>query len=176
MNKPEIHKCLTCNVRLNVFEEDGVRTYAHAGQSTASDPEFFNHEPVPVPEVEYDTPASTVCDFCSVPNPVWQYAVRPAENALMVFRNPETGDVKTIDYRDNNPDWIACDTCHGTLQSEALVGREQVRAKLAEASLTRMLQVGRITQDDVEYVTPQVAFMHDLFFKNRLGTFTRLPS
>lgn len=165
----EVHKCATCNVRLNVFEEDGKRTYTHAGQSTSSDPEFFNHKPVPVPEIEYDQPADTVCDFCSEPKPTWRHPCRPAENALMVFEHQETGDTKVVDYRDNNPDWYACDSCHDMVERGDANG-------LVVRSMTRMLQVGRIHYTQIDEVVPQVQFMHALFFKNRFGSSEQLPN
>lgn len=165
---PEVHKCRTCNTRLNVFELNGKRTYTHAGQHTSSDLEKLGHVPDPVPEVEYDGPVNVVCDFCGLPDPVWDNDCRPARDAFVMLTTA-TGDYEAVEYRDNNPNWLACDGCQ-----DLIINSE--RLKLVTRSLDRLVLNGRIQARHRELVARDVKQMHDLFFQNRTGSFRKLPN
>ena len=159
--------CKVCNTRLNVFEVDGKRTYTHAGEHLSSDPYNYDHAPVPVPEVEQDATAKTVCDFCGIPDPVWRNEARPAQDAFLEMHSAD-GTTRSIEYRDNNPDWLACDVCQSLINEDrrvALVGR----------SALRLVDNGRIRYDQVPLVAPDIEQMHDLFFRFRTGSVEPLP-
>lgn len=157
-------KCRVCNERVNPsFERETGRPigFVHALRK--------DHKVEPIPEPEEDRPATMVCDFCSEQNPAWLYPCTminqggpggAAVTGEVVMVNPDTGEQRLWSVYEDNPDFLACQSCHDLIEAG-----EQVA--LAIRSIDRFVAVNpRVPQ---EYVVESVTAVHSRFWQTRNG-------
>lgn len=85
-----------------------------------------------------------ICDFCGSPAVEWLYPTRPF-----------TQEVAPGKVFKSNPDWIACETCHGLIE-------QTQRAALTQRSAvaTRTMHTDSVAK---------LRELHDRFWENRDG-------
>ena len=98
------------------------------------------------------TNTSLVCDFCSVPGPVWRYPAR----SFVAYRAPNVAG-------ESVGDWAACDLCHVLIEADD-------RTALAQRSLDELIfkHPEAITAAAVLY--KDLAVLQQQFFAHRSGT------
>lgn len=112
---PSVYVCRQCREPLHrITAADGVDIWHHRDR--------HDHSEQPVPALE-TTAVSTVCDFCSSPNPPWVYPVDAGQYQASGF---------TVSVTVNSDGWwTACDRCADLIDR----GR---RDDLARASAARL--------------------------------------
>lgn len=160
----EIYKCAVCNYRLNELNDEQVHPAVITG-----------HTPVPV--LDPDDTAFTVCDFCT--SDKIAYYRHPCADFVVdgLFQKNDGKDTKVV-HSNFNGDWAACQQCHELILGENVAG-------LVERSVNRQIAWTRRahpTDSDEhlnllrELLTAQVTEVHEGFFRYRTGKFTELAS
>ena len=90
-----------------------------------------------------------ICDFCSLPDPIWEY---PAESFVDAFGSQSVSD------------WMACDTCHGLIEAGNRDGLA-TRALLTPTAIAG-LKTGMLKR---KFAIRYARDLHDGFFAHRRG-------
>lgn len=155
-------KCWTCNQLLNpTIYSNKPTTFRHPKEPVG-------HEAVPVPVIETDQPATLVCDFCTTPNPTWLYPcvllnqAGPDGEAITSEMIAVRGDeAQVISFREDNPDWYACQDCHDLIEAG-----EQVKLAIRSIELYRE---GKPLAAHEQYIVNLVTQAHSRFWQTRNG-------
>jgi hypothetical protein len=95
--------------------------------------------------------STSICDFCSEPNVVWQY---PAQNFIAYATPGVVGQ--------SIGDWAACVTCH------LFIERGDHNA-LLERSVSRLLEKNPDMRADEAEVREHLRMIHRMFFDHQAG-------
>ena len=94
---------------------------------------------------------TSICDFCSEPNVVWQYPARTfVAYAVAGIVSQSVGD------------WAACTACHALIEKGD-------RAGLLDRPLRRLLEKHPDMQPDEADVRRDLEAIHRLFFEHQIG-------
>ena len=98
------------------------------------------------------TNTDLVCDFCSMPGPVWRYPAR----SFVAYCAPNVAG-------ESVGDWAACDKCHVLIETDD-------RRGLAQRSLDELILKHPEASAAAAVLDEQLVELHQQFFAHRSGT------
>jgi hypothetical protein len=94
---------------------------------------------------------TSICDFCSAPNPGWRY---PARSFIGYIACGIAGE--------SVGDWAACEECHRLIDQDR-------RELLAARSVTRLIAANPEMVEARTELKAELSALHGRFFEHRTG-------